>query len=88
MSTSTPTTISYCRRYVSIAAIISHFYIISKCRGKRILPILLVTNDQRFAHNVQAANPNVNILTLEQVADMKAIFQPAIPVVEMVNKLI
>ena len=53
-------------------------------RGKRVLPILLVTNDHRFAGNVQAANPHVNILTLEQVADMKAIFQPAIPVLEMV----
>lgn len=44
-----------------------------------------MTNDHRFAQSVQAANPNVNILTLEQVADMKAIFQPAIPVVEMVS---
>lgn len=52
-------------------------------RYKRDLPILLVTNDERFADQVRAAEPGYNILQTFQVTEMTGIFQPAIPVIEM-----
>ena len=51
--------------------------------GKRAMPILLVTNDHRFAERVQTENPNMKILTLSQAIDLQSLFQPAIPVIEM-----
>jgi len=56
---------------------------ISKERYKRDLPILLITNDDRFVGLIRAADPGYNILTMAEVADISAIFAPAIPVIEM-----
>jgi hypothetical protein len=56
---------------------------ISKERYKRDLPILLITNDDRFVEQVRAIEPGYNVLTMNQVSDMAGIFQPAVPVIEM-----
>ena len=56
---------------------------IAQERYKRDLPILLVTNDDRFADQVRAAEPGYNLLSVQQVSDMHGIFQPAVPVIEM-----
>lgn len=56
---------------------------VAKERYKRDLPILLITNDDRFVDNVKAKDPGYNVLTMKQLTDMSGIFQPAIPVIEM-----
>ena len=43
---------------------------ISSERYKRALPILLVTNDERFADQVRAAEPGYNILQTFQVTNL------------------
>ena len=56
---------------------------IAKERYKRDLPILLITNDNKFVDVVRATDPGYNVYTIDQIADLGGIFIPALPVIEM-----
>jgi len=56
---------------------------IIKPRYARELPILLITNDDRFPGMIHAVDPGYKVLTLDKLTDLSGIFQPALPVIEM-----
>jgi hypothetical protein len=56
---------------------------IVKPRYAKELPILLISNDERFPGMISAADPCYKVITMDMLIDLKSIFQPALPVIEM-----